>query len=175
MSESAAAPAAPDAGEPPVETRTPPGWLKPAFMAVNPVMTAFLRSPLHGLVSDSLLLITVTGRKSGREYATPVGYEEVDGTLYVTSQTDRVWWTNLRGGADVSVRLRGEERTGHAEVIEDNRAVAEYVERFVERNGLEDAGRLALSFRNEELPDRETLAAGLEEVVVVEIELADDA
>lgn len=155
----------------PVETRTPPDWLKSAFKVINPLMTALLRSPLHGLVSDSLLLVTFTGRKSGREYTTPVGYEAVDGTLYVTSQTDRVWWKNLRGGADVTVRLRGEERAGHAEVIEDNGSVAEYIEGFVERNGLENAGRLALSFRDDELPDRETLAAGLDEVAVIEIEL----
>lgn len=51
---------------PAVETRTPPGWLKPAFRVINPLMEALLRSPLHGLVSDSLLLVTFTGRKSGR-------------------------------------------------------------------------------------------------------------
>lgn len=156
-----------------VRTRTPPAWLQPAFTVINPLMKALLRSPLHGFVSDSLLSITFTGRTSGREYTTPVGYEALDGTLYITSQTDRVWWKNLRGGAEVSVRLRGERRVGHAEVIEANEAVADYVLGFVDRNGLDSVGRLALSFRDDELPDRETLAAGLDEVVVVEIELAD--
>ena len=157
---------------PPVETRTPPDWLKPAFKVVNPLMRALLRSPLHGLVSGSLLLITFTGRRSGREYTTPVGYEEHDGTLYVTSQTDRVWWKNLRGGADVTVRLRGEIREGRADVIEDDGTVADYVLGFVERHGLEGTGRLGLSFRDDEVPDRETLAAGLADTVVVQIELA---
>ena len=158
--------------DPPVEVRTPPGWLKPAFTVINPAMKALLRSPLHGLVSGSLLLVTFTGRRSGREYTTPVGYEQVDGTLYVTSQTDRVWWKNLRGGADVTVHLRGEARAGHAEVIEDDEAVADYVLGFVERHGADSVGRLALSFPEGEVPDRDALAAGLGEVAVVEIELA---
>ena len=160
-------------GQPVVETRTPPGWLKPLFKVINPVMKALLRSPLHGVVSGSLLLVTFTGRKSGREYTTPVGYEAVDGRLYVTSQTDRVWWKNLRGGAEVSVRLRGEVREGHAEVVEDNGEVADYVLGFIDRNGLDSVGRLALSFPEGEVPDREAMATGLDEVAVIEIELAD--
>lgn len=166
-------PAPSSEGTPAVEPRTPPEWLKPAFTVINPLMKALLRSPLHGIVSDSLLLITFTGRKSGRTYTTPVGYEELDGTLYITSQTDRVWWKNLRGGAEVSVRLRGDRRVGHAEVIEDNEAVADHVLGFIDRNGVDSVGRLALSFEGDEVPDRETLAAGLDEVAVIEIELAD--
>lgn len=156
-----------------VETLTPP-IPEPVFeYLINPLMKALLRSPLHRLVSDAVLLLTFTGRKSGRTYATPVGYEELDGTLYVTSQTDRVWWKNLRGGAQVEAGLRGERRLGHAEVIEDNEAVADYVLVFVERHGVDSVSRLALSFRDDELPDEAELAAGLEDVAVIEIELAD--
>lgn len=158
---------------PVVRTRTPPipTWVFERL--VNPLVMTLLRSPLHGLVSDALLSITFTGRKTGRSYTTPVGYEELDGTLYITSQNDRSWWKNLRGGARVSVRLRGERRVGHAEVIEDNGAVADYVLGFVDRNGLDSVGRLALSFDGDGVPDRETLAAGLDGVAVIEIELAD--
>lgn len=173
MSESTGGTTDPDSEEPPVETRTPPGWLKPAFEVINPLMRALLRSPLHGLVSDMLLLITFTGRTSDRAYTTPVGYEQLDGRLYVTSQTNRVWWKNLRGGADVTVRLRGEVREAHAEVVEDNEAVADYVLGFLDRHGQDSASRLALSFAGDEVPDRETLAAGLDETVVVEIELTE--
>lgn len=157
----------------PVETRTPP-LPKPVFeYFVNPLMKALLRSPLHGLVSDALLLLTFTGRKSGRTYATPVGYEALDGTLYVTSQTDRVWWRNLRGGAEVTVRLRGERRAGFAQVIEDDERVADYVLGFIDRHGLDSLNRLALAFEGDEVPDRDSLAAALGDVVVVEIELAE--
>ncbi|MFB6353571.1 MAG: nitroreductase/quinone reductase family protein [Halobacteriales archaeon] len=158
---------------PPIEPVTPPlpGWVFERL--VNPLVAGLLRSPLHGLASDALMLVTYTGRQSGRTYTTPVGYEAVDGTLYVTSQTDRVWWRNLRGGADVTVRLRGEVREGHAAVIEDDAAVADYVRGFIDRHGLDALGRIALSVDAETVPDRDALEAGLDEVVVVEIELAD--
>lgn len=138
---------------------------------VNPVVTAILRSPIHGLVSGSLVLIAVTGRKSGREYTTPVGYEQRDGTLYITSQTDRRWWTNVRGGASVRVWLRGTDRTGTATVIEDDAAVADYVREYIDRHGIEAVTRLGLAIEGDAIPDRATFASGLAETVVVRVEL----
>lgn len=138
---------------------------------VNPLVRWLLRSPLHFVASDALILVTVTGRRSGRAYTTPVGYEQRGSTLYLTSQTDRTWWRNLVGGADVEVWLRGERRRGHATVIEDDGDVADYVRDYLERRGLDAASRLALSIEGERIPDREALAAGLGEVVVVRIDL----
>ena len=43
-------------------------------MWFNPMITWLLRSPLHGLVSKSIMLITYKGRKSSKEYTTPVNY-----------------------------------------------------------------------------------------------------
>jgi len=43
------------------------------FMRVmNKFPALLLRSPLHALVSKSTLLITFTGRKSGKKYTTPI-------------------------------------------------------------------------------------------------------
>jgi deazaflavin-dependent oxidoreductase (nitroreductase family) len=83
----------------------------------NLAVRAALRSPLHPLVSGRLALITVTGRRSGREYTFPVGYsQEGDRVTIVVGWPERkVWWRNLRGeGAPVRIRIKGEERTGHA-------------------------------------------------------------
>jgi hypothetical protein len=46
-------------------------------------MKRLLRSPLHGIVGRSFMLITFTGRKSGRAYTTPVQYVQDSNTLYV--------------------------------------------------------------------------------------------
>jgi hypothetical protein len=40
---------------------------------VNKSMKIILCSPLHRVLSQTLLLITFTGRKSGKTYATPLG------------------------------------------------------------------------------------------------------
>ena len=90
---------------------------------VNQTMKFILRSPLHGMVSKSVLLISFTGRKSGKAYTTPVDYSQ-DGDE-VTIFTHAAWWKNLRGGAPVTLRIRGLEYQGLAEpVAEDKGAVA---------------------------------------------------
>ena len=39
---------------------------------VNRAMKFMLRSPLHSIVDKKILLVTFTGRKSGKTYTTPV-------------------------------------------------------------------------------------------------------
>jgi deazaflavin-dependent oxidoreductase (nitroreductase family) len=90
----------------------------------NRFMPWLLRSRLHRLVSGSILLITFTGRKSGQTYTTPVQYMQQGSTLTVFTQRRRVWWKNLRGGAPVTLLLRGQPRqaTAYALTIEDDAA-----------------------------------------------------
>jgi deazaflavin-dependent oxidoreductase (nitroreductase family) len=90
----------------------------------NPFMSFILRSPLHGLLSKNMLLITVTGRKSGRRFTTPVGYVRDGADLLIVSALDRTWWKNLRGGAPVIVRLQGRDVPGRGTAIEDRSGVA---------------------------------------------------
>jgi deazaflavin-dependent oxidoreductase (nitroreductase family) len=96
-------------------------------------MMWLLRSPFHIFMSG-LLLITVTGRKSGRPISTPVNYARDrarDGdTLLITSKVDRTWWKNLRGGARVTVVLNGKTYQADAAVIEDRAAVEHELLRF---------------------------------------------
>jgi hypothetical protein len=82
----------------------------------NRIVRGLLRSPLHRLVSGRLALITVTGRRSGREFTFPVAYSQEGDrvTIGVEWPERKVWWRNLRDGAPVRMRLRGAERTGHA-------------------------------------------------------------
>ena len=112
---------------------------------VNPVLKRMLRSPLHPLVSDHLLLLTVTGRKTGTRYTFPVGYEQRDDTLAVISHGTN-WWMNLRdGGAEVTVQLRGERRSGHATVQAEDEAVAEYLHGYFRREGVGSDRRAGLN------------------------------
>src|SRR6266566_2085486 len=68
---------------PPVQDAPPP---KNVIRFVNPVARAQLRSPMHRLLSEDLMLLTVTGRKTGRTYTSPVGrHESHDGTLVLSA------------------------------------------------------------------------------------------
>ncbi|HEU4758626.1 MAG TPA: nitroreductase/quinone reductase family protein [Dehalococcoidia bacterium] len=83
----------------------------------NPSLKFLLRSPLHGLASGGTMLITVTGRRTGSPYTTPVNYVREGETLTVFSRRERRWWRNLRGGAPVVVRLKGRDLSGTGEVL----------------------------------------------------------
>lgn len=91
-------------------------------MWYNPLITALLRSPLHGLLSGSHMLLTVAGRKTGRTYTTPVNYSISDSTLTCFSHRERTWWRNLRERAPVTVWLRGKEQRGMGVVVETDEA-----------------------------------------------------
>lgn len=100
----------------------------------NFFVKGILRSPLHGILSESVLLITVTGRKSGKQYTTPVA-RVPDGDGYmVFSDQNRTWWRNLRGGAPVRLRVKGQEISGMANVSEEPEAVAAGLTTYLQRS-----------------------------------------
>jgi F420H(2)-dependent quinone reductase len=89
---------------------------------VNHVVKAVLRSPAHGMLSDRLLVMTVTGRRTGKKRSFPVAYRE-DGAdklhIHIDWPEKKVWWRNLKSPAPVSVRLRGAQRSGVGEAQGD--------------------------------------------------------
>jgi deazaflavin-dependent oxidoreductase (nitroreductase family) len=101
------------------------------MMDGNSFMTFMLRSPLHGMMSGSTMLITVTGRKSGKSITTPVNYYQEGDTLWVISNRERTWWRNLKGGVPVKLHLRGREKSGFGEVLLDEAAVAPQIGEYV--------------------------------------------
>lgn len=140
----------------------------------NLPVTALLRSPLHGLLSRSVMLLTFTGRRSGRRYTTPVEYIREGETLYLYSSRERVWWRNLRGGAPVTVRLRGRERRGRGQVFEEPATVARGLLTILRRHAaLRRQAHVALDGRGEPR-DPTALARLARTSVVVQItELAE--
>jgi hypothetical protein len=128
-----------------------------------------LRSPLHRLLSDSLMLLTFTGRKTGKRYTIPVGYTREVDTLTFFGYS---WWKNLRGGRPVVVHLQGRERTGLAEVIEDRAAVLDAAEHHVAKYGLKGAGRrIGLALDISPPPTTDELAAAMEGYVAIRVVL----
>lgn len=99
-------------------------------MWFNPIMIWLLKSPLHGMISKSVMLVTVIGRKSGRSISTPTNYIRDENTLWVISWRERTWWRNLRRGAYVRVLLAGRGAEGHGQVIEEEKAVAQSLQDY---------------------------------------------
>ena len=108
------------------ETQTTIHHPKPPRLArvlINSLVTTILRSPLHGLRSHRLLLLTFTGRKSGKEFTTPMRYVQ-EGETILKVVIVYPWWKNLREQATVHVLLRGNMHTGIAEVLPEEGEVA---------------------------------------------------
>lgn len=94
-------------------------------MWFNPIMSWLLRSPLHFVVSKNMMLMSYIGHKSGKRYSTPMNYIEIGDVLNTISSRERVWWRNLRAGADVILRLRGAEIPARARAIEGQAEVTD--------------------------------------------------
>jgi deazaflavin-dependent oxidoreductase (nitroreductase family) len=105
----------------------------------NPFVRLILRSPLHPLLSSSIILVTYRGRKTGRRYTLPVQYAREDDAIYVVpgNPDKKSWWRNLRGGASVDITLRGELIQANGAVLEPDvdresiiKGLAAYLQRF---------------------------------------------
>jgi deazaflavin-dependent oxidoreductase (nitroreductase family) len=75
------------------------------------------------MLSNGMLLITITGRKTGKTFTTPVGYYEEGGYLWVITRREGRWWRNLQGGAKVDLLLKRKPVQGFAEPELDEKAV----------------------------------------------------
>jgi deazaflavin-dependent oxidoreductase (nitroreductase family) len=141
---------------PPVEDSPPP---KNIIRFVNPVMKAVLRSPLHRLLSKNLMLLTATGRKTGRTYTLPVGrYESPDGTFVLSAGGN--WRHNLHGGADVRITVDGQDHPAHAVLEEDSARASEVFKTLLERVG---ARALAVKVTVHRAPTAAEIAPALTE------------
>ena len=85
--------------------------------AVNVPMRAVLGLPFPTPLSGNLMLISYTGRKTGKAYRQPVSYAR-DGETLLTPGGGR-WTLNLEGGRPVRVRLRGRDVAARAELVTD--------------------------------------------------------
>jgi len=96
----------------------------------NDFVKLILESPLHDLMGNTML-ITVTGRKTGRKITVPVNYYRDMDELWVMTSRSRKWWQNLRQGANVHLLLHGKNMDGFAQVILDDMLVTAQIADYV--------------------------------------------
>ena len=146
-----------DDARPPIERVHPPHML---MRVVNPLMRTLLTSRVHGLMSSQLLVLHFTGRRTGRRYDVPVGYDQTDAGLRVL--TNSGWRTNFRGGRDITVTYRGQRRPAHATTIEDPTTVAQVYEEAFSALGVKRAQRrMGIRVNLTRPPTREELIAAV--------------
>jgi deazaflavin-dependent oxidoreductase (nitroreductase family) len=99
----------------------------------NPIVIWLLRSPLRRLLDKNTMVISVSGRRSGKHYTFPVSYIRDGETLLVISQKDRTWWKNLQGGTRVTVLVQGHTLQARGETFTDTEMAANILLQILQR------------------------------------------
>jgi hypothetical protein len=136
---------------------------------MNRVMIFILRSPLHGMMSKQLMVITMQGIKSGDLISTPVSYIRRGDEVLVLTRSK--WWKNLAGGAPVTLRMRGKDVVGQASVITDNpQTVADQMKIVLKEQPM-NARFFKVTFGPDGEPNPDELAAAAKTAKLVKIKL----
>jgi hypothetical protein len=98
-------------------TFTPPPDRRRMMRVINVPMRAMLSLPFPTPPGGNLMLLTYTGRKTGKTYRVPVSYAR-DGDVLLTPGGGR-WTLGLRGANPVTLRLRGKDRGARPELVTD--------------------------------------------------------
>lgn len=143
---------------------------KRIMAATNVFVRFLLRSPLHFLLSNTLMLLTYMGRKSGKRYTNPVAYTR-EGDV-VTVFTYRSWGKNVRRGAPVLVEIKRHRMGGTAEVMSNEKAaIATSLLTFLRKHpSLAKGYNVVLDADGQ--PDPEAVQQAAQFVVMVRIHLA---
>lgn len=141
---------------------TMPVWL-------NRTISWLLRSPFHRMVSNSIMLITFTGRKSGKIYTTPISYSRQG--EQIIAFTHSPWWKNLRDGALVTLRLQGRDQQGYAKAVADDLATILPYLRIHLQQVQRDARFYAVKIDANGQPNEADLAQAAHESVLIRITL----
>jgi hypothetical protein len=92
--------------------------IQASVMAVlNVPMRVLLQFPFPTPLSGRLMMISFTGRKTGKLYRQPVSYVQ-QGNILLTPGGGK-WKWNLQDGQPVQIRLRGHDVIARPELIKD--------------------------------------------------------
>ncbi len=100
----------------------------------NFFMKAIVNSPLHPLLGKNFAVITFEGRKTGKQYSTPINVTQDGGAFTAVSLRNRTWWRNLRGGRQAQLRVSGRQYVVRGDVLEDHKAVADGLAQYFKLN-----------------------------------------
>lgn len=87
------------------------------FRVVNVPMRTVLGLPFATPLSKNLMLLYLTGRRTGKSYRQPVSYVR-DGAALLTPGGGN-WKHNLADGKPVHIRLRGRDVMAKPEIVSD--------------------------------------------------------
>jgi F420H(2)-dependent quinone reductase len=88
-----------------------------AMRAINVPMRRILGLPFRTPLSKNLMLLYLTGRRTGKSYRQPVSYVRHDGTLLTPGGGK--WKLNLEPGRPEKIRLGGRDVLARPDLVAD--------------------------------------------------------
>jgi hypothetical protein len=137
---------------------------------INPILRSVLRTPLAGPAREQMMVVSFTGRKTGRRFSIPLSAHRIDNDLYAI--TSAGWKHNFRDGADAEVLHKGKTTAMRGELISDPAVVAGLCKRAAESYGVKRAQlMMGLKFRDGRVPTLEEFREAVERDRIVAIKL----
>jgi deazaflavin-dependent oxidoreductase (nitroreductase family) len=102
-------------------------------MKIHPPKKLFIlayRKFLHRPMKDVILLLTTTGRKTGKPHTIGLQYELIDGRYYLGAAdgTRADWYRNILKNPEVSIQVGADHLAARAEVVCDKARVADFLQ-----------------------------------------------
>jgi len=102
------------------QIKTPPPKVSPRAKLALGFMTFLLRRGWMGPASDILMVITTTGRKSGKQHSIPIGYlRDGDDIVVLTSGNPSNWFRNVLASGTAILEIKKEKLNVRGELITD--------------------------------------------------------
>ena len=151
---------------PAIEIAHPPQAL---LNVLNPTLRFALRSPLGAAIKD-FMVVSFTGRKSGRAFSIPVSAHHLDGNLYVLLNAG--WKHNFTDGLPAEVRYAGKTTKMNGQLIKDPATVADIGHRVATAYGAKKAqSSMGLKFTNGTVPSVDEFTEAAKTLGVTAIKL----
>jgi hypothetical protein len=146
------------------------------YAALNPLVQALLRSPIHGIASANLCVFHYTGRRSGRRFTTPLSFMREDSMVRLLSSHNTRWWNNfLDGPVDVEIEIERKTYRAKAQtLVEDSPEYREGIRTFLSAVP-RDARVYGIKLDGNRRPREQDIENAVGHVVVVEVRLDDAA
>ena len=144
---------------------------EPLFPLLNRIMKMLLHSPLHALMSGSIMVVYFTGRKTGRRGSTPVRYLRDDDGLYCLTGRETRWWPNFLAAAPVELQVAGKRLSGSAQALPDDADAKTAALRIMLARFPSDAAYHGMALKRGQTPTDEQIKSAVARDVLVRFAL----
>ena len=137
----------------------------------QPIEKIILESPLHGLLSEDLALISFTDHLTGKRLAFSVPYKKDHRIIRVICRKSDSCWKKFAYGSPLRITIQGEQFQGWAEIIDNpEEAIKEWRVLIKNKPELADQYGFLISADNE--PDLEASLENTGDLAILRIEVS---